>query len=432
MALELHRGLASRGHEMSWWVGSNDGALPEARTMDFRANHVGAQGLSLIASGIHAVGKKIGLRRLRAYRDGERELLEWVEHPRRRWDEQIGWESFAYSGVRNLLKRNDFNPEVIQLHNLHGRYFDLRELPKMSRRFPTVITLHDAWMLSGHCAHSFDCERWTSGCGHCPDLTISPGIRRDGTRSNWKRKQRIYQNSRLRVISPSRWLTNRVSRSMLGASALRVETIPNGVDTTIFKREAKEIARRELDLPENSVVIFTLADPSYRNRWKDFRTLVEACAQLREGPESIVIMAVGAPEEVRREGRIEWRMKPKILSKESLARHYQAADLYVHSAHIENFPNMILEAMACECVVIGTDVGGISEQIDPNRNGWLSKAGDSVDLARCLKEAIGNQVKRQSMARAGWERVQNEWTLSLQMSRYERFYHEMMEGEKRR
>jgi hypothetical protein len=54
-----------------------------------------------------------------------------------------------------------------------------------------MLTLHDAWLLSGHCAHSFDCQRWKTGCGECPDLDVYPASPRDATACNWRRKREI-------------------------------------------------------------------------------------------------------------------------------------------------------------------------------------------------------------------------------------------------
>ena len=88
-------------------------------------------------------------------------------------------------------------PDIIECHNLHGGYFDLRALPWLSRQAATVLVLHDAWLLSGHCAHSFDCDKWQTGCGACPDLSIEPALRRDGTAHNWTVKQGVYAQSRV-------------------------------------------------------------------------------------------------------------------------------------------------------------------------------------------------------------------------------------------
>src|SRR4029079_4578923 len=92
----------------------------------------------------------------------------------RRFFYELGLEDFDYPNSVELLRFLPQKPDLLHCHNLHGNYFDLRALAGLSRQIPTVLTLHDAWLLSGHCAHSFECERWTIGCGECPDLTIYP------------------------------------------------------------------------------------------------------------------------------------------------------------------------------------------------------------------------------------------------------------------
>src|SRR5215510_6516066 len=138
-----------------------------------------------------------------------------MAQPSRWLDIHRGVEDFHFPGTRSLLQMTPRMPDIVHLHNLHGGYFDLRVLPWLSRQLPVVVTLHDAWLLTGHCAHSFDCERWKSGCGQCPDLDIYPAIARDGTAHNWRRKREIYRNSRLYVGTPSRWLMQRVEQSIM-------------------------------------------------------------------------------------------------------------------------------------------------------------------------------------------------------------------------
>jgi glycosyltransferase involved in cell wall biosynthesis len=103
---------------------------------------------------------------------------------------ELGREDFDFPSTRDLLRLPPEKPDILHCHNLHGGYFDLRELPKLSRQLPTIITLHDEWLLSGHCAYTFTCNRWRSGCGSCPDVSIYPGIRRDATAYNWQCKKK--------------------------------------------------------------------------------------------------------------------------------------------------------------------------------------------------------------------------------------------------
>ena len=57
---------------------------------------------------------------------------------------------------------------ILNFHNLHSGYFNYTAIPFLNRRKPIVLTLHDMWSFTGHCAYSYDCNRWITGCGRCP------------------------------------------------------------------------------------------------------------------------------------------------------------------------------------------------------------------------------------------------------------------------
>src|SRR4051812_28061250 len=79
------------------------------------------------------------------------DVAEVVASPRKILRERRGLEDFEYPGTRRLLELTPTTPDVVNLHNLHGAYFDLRELPRLSRSVPLVTSLHDPWMFTGHC-----------------------------------------------------------------------------------------------------------------------------------------------------------------------------------------------------------------------------------------------------------------------------------------
>ena len=116
-----------------------------------------------------------------------------------------GREDFRFPGSHRLVELAS-QADVLQLHNLHGGYFDLRLLPNLTARLPTVATLHDEWLYTGHCAYTLDSERWLTGCGRCPHLDSYPRLLVDGTAGNWRRKRALYERSRLHFVAPSQWL----------------------------------------------------------------------------------------------------------------------------------------------------------------------------------------------------------------------------------
>src|SRR5262249_24448165 len=128
---------------------------------------------------------------------------------RRRIDPWLGLEDFNHPYTRHLAELSGRRPDVLLCNNLHGGYFDLRQLPWLSMRLPVVLRLADSWAFTGHCAVPGQCDRWRTGCGRCPDLATPPAVSRDATRFNWQRKRWILARSRVHVAAPSRWLMDR-------------------------------------------------------------------------------------------------------------------------------------------------------------------------------------------------------------------------------
>lgn len=357
-------------------------------------------------------------------------LARWLSllgEPQRFLDKWQGIEDFHFPGTASLLDCPPHRPDIVHAHNLHGEYFDLRCLPWLSQQVPMVLTLHDAWLLSGHCAHSFDCERWKTGCGHCPDLTIYPAIRRDSTAFNWQRKREIYGTSRLHVATPSRWLMQKVEQSMLAAAIAEARVIPNGVDLSVFHPGDRGGVRAALSMPQNARVLLFVGLRIRQNIWKDYQTLRTAVALVAERlrGRNVLFIALGEDGPHERIGQAEVRFIPYQRDPGAVACYYQAADVYVHAARVDNFPNTVLEALACGTPVVATAVGGIPEQIEDGVTGFLTPPGDAQAMATCIEQLLSDNALRQRFAAAAVESARRCFDLNSQVNNYLTWYQEL-------
>lgn len=353
-----------------------------------------------------------------------------VGQPRRYYHRQLGREEFDFPGTHDLASALKPAPDIVHCHNLHGAwlkdcgYFDLAALPALSRRFPVVVTLHDAWLLSGHCAHSFECERWKTGCGDCPDLTIYPAVKRDATAYNWQRKQDLFSRSRLFVATPSRWLMDKVDASMLKPACLEQRVIPNGVDLAIFAPADKYQARVQLGFPRETKILLFAANGVKQNLWKDYRTMRAAlgrvAALMKDRPVLFVGLGEGEAEETI--GPVRIQFVPYEHDPSAVARYYQAADLYIHAARAETFPNTVLEAAACGTPVVATAVGGIPEQVIDGRTGFLVPAGDAEAMARQIVRLLEQESVRRLMASEAEGVARERFDLKQQVRAYLNWY----------
>jgi glycosyltransferase involved in cell wall biosynthesis len=355
------------------------------------------------------------------------ELNRWLDHVK-------GIEDFNYPATKDILKKAPFFPEILHLHNLHGEYFDLEQLPKLSAATPTVITLHDTWLLSGHCGYFLDCQKWKTGCGSCPYLDIYPSIRRDATAFNWKRKETIYESSKFSIITPSEWMMKQVEKSMLSVSIWKKVVINNGIDLAIFKPGAKNQARHILELPLNHLIILFVGNRSKNSPYKNIQLIERAINLLASKHLDREILFIILGEETKNEfdqlnipdTKTKIRLYPYQSDEEKLVNFYQASDVFVHAAKAENFPTVVLEAMACGLPVIATAVGGIPEQVVNEENGFLVSPNNELEMYSMLEQFLENPALKKQLGGAGVKRAQKYYSLEGMITKHIQFYEEIL------
>jgi glycosyltransferase involved in cell wall biosynthesis len=376
--------------------------------------------------------------------DWLRQLADKLAEPARTIDRLRGTECFRFPGTFNLLDLPPKRPDIVHCHNLHGDYFDLRALPWLSQKVPFFITLHDNWLLSGHCSQSFDCNRWITGCGECPDLTIYPDLRRDGTAHNWQRKKTIYDQSRLYVATPSKWLMNRVRQSMLTPAIIDARVIHNGVDLSVFKPGNKYQARHELSIPQKVKIMLGVANGMRRNQFRNYRMMSKAAGIVAEKLESsqVMLLILGEYAEVQQIGRCQLRFAPFESNPEVVVKYYQAADLYLHAARADTFPTTVLEALACGTPTVATAVGGIPEQImglhlpeaakqfprytAAEATGVLVNPGDAHGMARSAVTLMNQAELYKRVANNAVKDAQQRFNLNRQCDEYLDWYNTIL------
>lgn len=83
----------------------------------------------------------------------------------------------------------------------------------------------------------------------------------------------------------------------------------------------------------------------------------------------------------------------------------QALDVYVLTSHWEGLPLTLLEAMACGCCCLSTDVDGCAEAIEDGVSGRLVAAGATEDLASALDDVLRDPGLRRRYAGAARQRT---------------------------
>ena len=270
--------------------------------------------------------------------------------------------------------------DIIHLHWINQGMLSLNGISKILRSGkPVVWTMHDIWPATAVCHLTLGCRRFTTQCRECRLLSGRSGV----AASVWRRKQRMLQEGSVFFVACSHWLASEAKASAL-LRGHKITNIPNPIDTRIFKRGDRQEARQHLGLPaDKRLILFVSQRVTNPNKGMDY--LVEACRLVSDMPDLGVVILGGHAEDVAGQLPLETYSLGYVSDERRIVDIYNAVDLFVLPSLSENLPNTIMEAMACGVPCVGFNVGGIPEEIDHKKNGYVADYRDAEDLARGIR-----------------------------------------------
>ena len=315
------------------------------------------------------------------------------------------------------------NPDVIHLHWINGGYLKIETIARFKK--PIIWTLHDMWAFTGGCHITKDCMNYTNSCGACPQLHSNK--EKDLSRWVWQRKAKAWQNLNLTIVTPSHWLAKCAASSSL-LKNVRIEVIPNGLDTQQYKPIEKSVARSILSLPEDKQLILFGAMSATSDPNKGFNFLQSALQNLSQSGwgEQVELVVFGSsqpknPTELGLKSHYLGRLNDDI----SLSLVYAAADVFIAPSVQDNLPNTVMESLACSTPCVAFNIGGMPDMIDHQQNGYLAKPFDVEDLARGIAWVLEDEERLQKLGVNGREKVEQNYTLEIQANSYMSLYNEL-------
>lgn len=347
---------------------------------------------------------------------------KWLENQLQRFAHRAGFNYVNHISSFNIPQHPFFTEaDILNFHNLHNSYFSYLAIPHLTTQKPAVFTLHDMWSFTGHCAYSYDCSRWQTGCGQCPYPETYPGIHRDSTRWVWKLKDWVYNRSNLTIVTPSRWLAEQAKVSIL--ERFQIHHIPNGVDPDTYQPLDRELCRTVLGIPaKKKVLLFSAVNLTDFRKGGDL--LVKALSQLPTTlKQDCLLLTLGNPSKQLVASLDMPLMNLGYVSSDRLKSiAYSAADLFIFPTRADNLPLVLQESMACGTPMVSFDVGGVCELVRPGMTGYLARPGDTTDLCSGIVKLLDNNLHRESMREICRRIALDEYPLSLQGKRYEDLY----------
>jgi glycosyltransferase involved in cell wall biosynthesis len=240
-----------------------------------------------------------------------------------------------------------------------------------------------------------------------------------------------------RAAAPlSRWLPARVvcpsaataaAHVASGYARERMEVIPNGFDTALFRpsAELRRLARTALAVEPEELLVGIVANVS---PVKDHRTFVAAAARLaRDLPNARFVLCGDRATAENRElcgwiGATGVAERFLLLgTRERVHEVLPALDLFTLCSRREAFPNALGEAMACALPCVATDVGGVAELAGPAAR--LVKPGDPTALAAAWRQTLfAPAEERARLGLAARRRIVDLFSIDAAAARYAELY----------
>ncbi len=117
---------------------------------------------------------------------------------------------------------------------------------------------------------------------------------------------------------------------------------------------------------------------------KGINILTEALKSLTRSNTDLHVFGCSAPQNSI-DIEIPVRYEGIIHDDAALCVLYNAADVLVVPSLQENLSNVIMEALACGTPVVGFNIGGNSDMIEHQHNGYMARPHDPADLARGME-----------------------------------------------
>ena len=302
--------------------------------------------------------------------------------------------------------------DVIHLHWVNQGMLSLKQIGRILDSGKRVVwTMHDIWPATAVCHLTLDCRQFENECRDCPLTAHHSSL----AKNTWLSKRQMLEGRKVTFVACSEWLAGEAGRSAL-LKGQRVVSIPNAIDTHVFRPGDQQAARKTLGLPlDRKLILF--ASQRVTNEYKGMGYLIEACRRLAGGSQLGVMILGGHAEEVVGQLPLEAFPLGYVNDERRIVEVYRAADVFVLPSLSENLPNTIMEAMACGVPCVGFRVGGIPEEILHKTTGYVAEYRSSEDLARGLHWVL-EEADRDALRRACLRHVSEHYSQQSVARRY--------------
>ncbi|HPO50949.1 MAG TPA: glycosyltransferase, partial [Spirochaetota bacterium] len=335
----------------------------------------------------------------------------------------------------NELSKNSTvkNSDIINIHWTSG-YQSVENIANLlSLNIPVAFTLHDMNYFTGGCHYSSVCKKYEDNCLGCPQLKNDkyniPNI-------VLSEKIKYFSGKDITVISPSKWLADCAKKSTLFKN-FRIETIPNSIETELFKNIDKKDAKNDLGINKEIITIL-FGTENHKEKRKGFVHLLEAMEYCKKDfifseyvkNGRILILTFGRASDDLKKLNIPFKSFGYVNDDLTLSKIYSASDFVVLPSEEDNLPNIALEALSCGTPVISFSIGGMTDILKNGENGFLSEPFDIEDMGNNILKFVKDDRLRKKTSDAGRRLIEEKYRAENQVKAYLEIFSDCLKNKK--
>ncbi len=322
----------------------------------------------------------------------------------------------------NFLKTDAYKwADIIHLHWINNGFIDTKSLAGTSK--PVVWTMRDMWPMTGGCHYSMDCNRYTTGCGNCPQLHSK---RNPDLSSYVVRRKARYVPKHVKLVGISRWLCECARHSFLYRD-FDIRMIHNGIDVSEFTPVSKETARSGLEINTNKKIILIGAQHT-SDFYKGFDKFMAATRLLDKNKVFILLFGETDPAAVGNLG-IEYRNLGFIYDTSSLQAAYSAADVFVAPSRMDAFGKTLAESLACGTPVVCFDATGPRDIVDHKVNGYRARPFEHSDLAAGITWVLADRERHRQLCLEARKKAETSFDINRIAIQYAELYQTLLDNQ---
>jgi glycosyltransferase involved in cell wall biosynthesis len=224
------------------------------------------------------------------------------------------------------------------------------------------------------------------------------------------------------LISDAEYLRREVLRLRMIRPS-KIVTVPAGIDLARLEAQSKQ-QLTGLPGPEQGLVVGTVSRLAPE---KGLLTLVRAAPRILQAvPSTLFVIAGDGPQR----GELEQAVRQAGLQQRFLfpgavpqvAGLFRRLDIFVLPSRTEGLPIALMEAMACGCAAVASDVGGVSELIVHGESGLLVPAGNPESLADALITLLKDGALREQLGSGARRIVEAKFAVEAMVRGVESVY----------